>query len=306
MVRLAHFSDIHITAVPLGWRVRDCFTKRTTSWINFRYFGRQARFARADEVLGRLALELPARAIGHIVFSGDATALGLEPEFRRAAAILHVADGHMPGIAVPGNHDYLTRGTAASGLFERYFAPWQHGVRMGEHRYPFAQRVGPVWLVGVNAATGNWGPWDATGTVGAAQRDRLRQLLTFLEPGPRLLVIHFPIRLATGAREKPYHALRDLDEVLAIARAGGVSLWLHGHRHQPYIIDKPDWAPFPAICAGSGTQGGIWSYNEYSVDAMGLHGTRRVFDPETGGFRDVETFKCFFKPQGGSATPGAS
>ncbi len=230
------------------------------------------------------------RGIDHIVFSGDATALGLEAEFRRAAEILGVGDRPIPGIAVPGNHDYLTRATAASGLFERYFAAWQEGVRIAEHRYPFAQRAGPVWLVGVNAATGNWMPMDASGAVGPVQCERLRQLLAALDPGPRVLVIHYPIRLSSGASEHRYHGLRDLDEVLAVAKAGGVCLWLHGHRHEPYFFDTPTWAPFPTVCAGSGTQGGIWSYNEYTVDATGLRATRRVFDPDARQFRDVQTF----------------
>ena len=289
MVRLAHFSDIHITGSPLGSRPGDWFSKRATSWLNLS-FGRRARFDHADEVLGRLVEDLPARAIDHIVFSGDATALGLEAEFRRAAEILRIQEGWMTGIAVPGNHDYLTPATAASGLFERYFAAWQDGVRIGPYTYPFAHRTGPVWLVGVNAATGNRIPWDATGTVGPGQRDRLRLLLARLDPGPRVLVIHYPICLSSGAREHHYHALRDLDEVVAIAKAGGVCLWLHGHRHHPYVIDQPAWAPFPVICAGSGTQEGIWSYNEYEVDAAGLRATRRVFDLAGSRFRDVESF----------------
>src|ERR1043166_4760545 len=137
MVRLAHLSDIHISAVPLGWRKRDWLNKRFTSWLNLR-FGRQQRFARADEVAGRLMEELPGRGIDHVIFSGDATALGFESEFRRAAEVLHVGRLPIPGLAVPGNHDYLTRDVAASGLFERYFEAWQGGVRIDDQRYPFA------------------------------------------------------------------------------------------------------------------------------------------------------------------------
>ena len=68
-----------------------------------------------------------------VVFSGDATALGFEAEFVRAAALLGVAGpDRLSGLAVPGNHDYYTPGVEASGLFERYFAPWQTGERVGE------------------------------------------------------------------------------------------------------------------------------------------------------------------------------
>jgi 3',5'-cyclic AMP phosphodiesterase CpdA len=291
MVRLAHLSDVHISAADLGWQRRDWFTKRFSSWVNLRWFGRRERFARADEVLGRLMDELPGRGIDHIVFSGDATALGFDAEFRRAADILRVATEPIPGIAVPGNHDYLTRSTASSGLFEKYFAPWQAGERIGTHLYPFAQRAGPIWLVGANAASGNRLPWDAAGRVGADQLDRLRQLLERLEPGPRFLVIHYPIRLSTGHSEQRHHGLRDLPEVLAVAKSGGVCLWLHGHRHEPYFFDRPHWAPFSAICAGSGTEWGIWSYNEYTVGGMTLKAVRRAFDPQTHGFQDAQKFE---------------
>jgi 3',5'-cyclic AMP phosphodiesterase CpdA len=256
-----------------------------------RFSGRQKRFARADEVLSRLVDDLPQRGIDHIVFSGDATALGFEAEFRRAAEALRVATEPLPGIAVPGNHDYVTRGVAASGLFERYFAPWQTGVRVGEHHYPFAQRAGSIWLVGVNAATGNWVPWDAGGEVGYRQRDRLQALLESLEPGPRVLVIHYPIRLSTGEAEPRRHGLRDLPQVLAVAKLGGVCLWLHGHRHDPYFFDQPAWAPFPAICAGSGTERGVWSYNEYIIDGASLKAVRRAFDPAADRFEDAQSFE---------------
>ncbi len=169
--------------------------------------------------------------------------------------------------------------------------PWQVGRRIGAHRYPFAQQVGPIWLIGINAATGNRGPWDAAGSVGAEQRDRLQQLLAEL-PGDaiKILVIHFPICLANGNREKWYHGLRDLDRVLAIAQAGGVSLWLHGHRHSPYHFQTPTGSAFPVICAGTATQHGLWSYGEYSITENNLQAVRRAYDPAGRCFRDVETF----------------
>ena len=190
---------------------------------------------------------------------------------------------------MPGNHDYLTRRSAASGAFERHFAPWQEGRRIGEHRYPFAQKVGPLWLIAVNAATGNRIPWDARGTVGAEQRARLQQLLAELS-GSKILVIHYPICLSTGMPEARFHALRDLDAVLAICLAGGVNLWLHGHRHTPYYFQQPAGVAFPVICAGTATQRGIWSYNEYAIEADILEARRRAYDPEGRCFREVETF----------------
>src|SRR5437764_5167139 len=92
MIRLAHFSDIHVTAAPLGWRPRDWFNKRLPGWINYRWLGRSRRFRAADEVVEALVADLRERRPDRTVFSGDATALGFEAEFARAAELLRLDD----------------------------------------------------------------------------------------------------------------------------------------------------------------------------------------------------------------------
>ncbi len=292
MVRLAHLSDIHISASPLRWRRHDWLSKRFTSWINFRFMGRNYRFKQADNVLRALMRDLEERRVEHVIFSGDATAMGFDEEIRRAAELLEV--NRRPGLAVPGNHDYCTRAAARSGSFERHFAPWQTGQRL-DAVYPFAQQVGPAWLVAVNSVTGNVSPWDASGAVGAEQCARLEQLLAQLSPGPRLLVTHYPICLANGRAENRYHRLHDLAHVVQIASKGNVNAWLHGHRHTPYVLQPGEFAPFPVICSGSATQTGHWTYFEYTVDEERLQGVRRSFDPQENCFRERETFELLFK-----------
>ena len=145
-VRLAHFSDVHVTVRPLGWALRDLRSKRVSGWFNLKALGRGHNFRHAVAVARTLVADLRARRPDHLVFSGDATALGFTRELAHAAKLLHVTGGSPPGIAVPGNHDYYTRRAAKAGEFERVFAPWQHGERLDRHTYPFAQRVGHVRL----------------------------------------------------------------------------------------------------------------------------------------------------------------
>jgi 3',5'-cyclic AMP phosphodiesterase CpdA len=290
-VRLAHLSDVHVTAPRLGWRKRDWFGKRLAAWLNLRVLGRARHFSRTDEVLLALRAELRQRQVDRLIFSGDATALGFEQEVERAAGLLGVgAADAPPGLAVPGNHDYLSRSDAASGHFERHFAPWQAGERVDEATYPFAQRVGPAWLVAVNSSTPNLWAWDSRGHVGSDQLRRLERLLARLEGGPRVLVTHYPVKRACGRPETRGRALRDLAELLAVARAGGVGLWLHGHRHDSYHHPAAEDAPFPVICAGSATQQGRWSYGEYTLSGGRLSGVRRVYEAGVG-FRDAATFE---------------
>jgi len=286
-VRMVHFSDIHVSAQVLGWRRSDWFSKRVGAWINYRWLGRRFRFRHADQVLAALAIDMEQQAPDHVIFTGDATALGFASEIERAAEFLFGSKDRpkFPGLAVPGNHDYCTKFAAASGAFERSFAPWQVGIRVDNEIYPFAQQVGPVWLIGVNSSTANRWPWDASGQVGAAQLDRLRRLLQVLEPGPRVLITHYPVASSSGRPEHPSRHLRDLRDVLAVAEAGGVSLWLHGHNHKPYVLN-PGPACFPVICAGSTTQTNRWVYTKYAFSAETVQVQRRIFDNKQQAFVD--------------------
>ncbi len=289
MLRLVHFSDIHVSAGKLDWQRPDWFTRRVAGWINHRWLGRRYRFRHGEDILAVMAAEFDERKPDHIVFSGDATALGFEAELRRAAELLQlIGEPKFPGIAVPGNHDHCVESAAESGLFERYFAAWQQGLRVDNETYPFAQRVGHVWLVGVNSSTPNLWPWDARGRVGEDQLDRLRWLLDQLDDAPRILVTHYPFARRNGRPESWVRMLRDADKLGEVAAAGGVCLWLHGHCHRAFVLS--DAAPFPIVCAGSATQTRHWGYAEYCLNGLDLHIQRRVFDFENRRFQDVDSY----------------
>jgi 3',5'-cyclic AMP phosphodiesterase CpdA len=290
-LKLAHFSDIHVTTRPLGWRGRDWFSKKMTGWVNIALLGRGYRFRHADSVLRAMMKDIRDRRPDHLVFSGDATTLGFESELAYAVEGLGIGGTtNTPGIAVPGNHDYYTRSDQASGRFERLFAAWQSGERVDGAAYPFAQRLGRFWLVGVNTSAGNLWTWDASGRIDAPQLDRLDRLLQRLDPGPRILVTHYPACMPDGRPERKTHGLRNASELVAVARRGGVCLWLHGHRHGAYHVCLPDFAPFPLVCAGSATQHGRWSYAQHEISGNTCVVNRRVYSETSKSFTDGERF----------------
>lgn len=285
-VRLSHFSDIHLTAKPLGWQLRDIFTKRTTGWLNLK-LGRGRRFVHSKQIVRALIQDIKDRRTDHIVFTGDATMMGFEEEFHVAAENLNVDRGDWPaGIAVPGNHDYYTPSAERSSCFETVFAPWQLGKRLGSKVYPFVQRAGHCWLIAVNSARSNFLLWDARGGVDTEQCERLRALCKDLEPGPRILVTHYPIYLANREPEHRWRILRNWKGFLSIAAECGVSLLLHGHRHIAYELpaDGKD-LPFPILCPGSATQRNNCSYNEYLISDRHLSVTRRTWLPDQRCFQ---------------------
>ena len=291
-MRFAHFSDIHVSAADSVWRSRDWLNKRMSAWINLRLLGRDKHFRFTDRIVAALVTEWKERNFDRVVFSGDATAMGFEQEVRKAAELLGVGSKEeLPGMAVPGNHDYCTRAAMRSGCFEHSFASWQIGERVSDAVYPFAQRLGSAWLVAVNSATANRLAWDASGRVGADQLARLEKLLDRLEAGPRILVTHYPIWLANGKPERSYHGLRDLADLVSVAHRGGVVLWLHGHRHDAYHHPPSEFAPFLVLCAGSATQHGLWSYSDCTLAGRRLRVAQRVYDDRGGGFRDGRMFE---------------
>lgn len=286
-ITIAHFSDVHRTTRPLGWSAGDGLTRRVTGWCNWHWLGRGARFAESDRVCRALVAEFRVRQPDVVVFSGDAAGIGFEREIEQTAAALGVGEPGLPlGIAVPGNHDYYTHTAATGGVFERSFAPWQRGERVDVHHYPFARQIGDVWLVAVCAAIPHRWPTDATGEVGAAQRHRLRDLLRNLAPGPRILVIHYPVRLSDSRPEKRWHRLRDVDEVVRVAADGGVCLWLHGHRHSSYSLSAGTVCPIPLVCAGSVSQIGKAGYSELTIAGSHARLHRRDYDSSRGAFGD--------------------
>ena len=292
MLKLVHYSDVHLTARKLGWTRRDVFSKKATGWVNVKLLGRGRRFRHAPAAAVALAEDVRTRGYDHVVFSGDATTLAFDAEMSGAAAALGVgADGVPAGIAVPGNHDYYTRWAIVSGTFEKHFSVWQGGLRVDNHTYPFAQKVGHCWLIGLNSSTANWWTFDASGKVGAPQLERLKKLCAVLDPGPRIVVTHYPLRAGSGKVERRSHRLVDHKAALAAAVECGVSLWLHGHIHKPFRLAPSAAIPFPVICAGSATQTNKWSYNEYAIDGSRLVGVRRVFDLAAKRYADAERFE---------------
>lgn len=287
---LAHFSDIHVSARG-SWTASDFFSKRLTGWVNWHWFGRGGRFDKAPRILRALRTDLEENPVDRLVFSGDATALGFQGEFAEAAKLLGLGEAKTPpGLAVPGNHDAYTRKSQKLQLFEKCFSHWQEGLRIGEHTYPFAQAAGPAWIIGVNSSTANVFPWDSRGRVGREQLDRLEKLLNSLAPGPRVLVTHYPAILPSGKGERLHRMLRDWRALVELV-GGKISFWLHGHRHDSFLIPPSKNLPFPILCAGSATQKGHGSYFRLTLQGNRLGVERRQFQPELEKFLPVQEFQ---------------
>lgn len=286
LLKMAHFSDLHLIDHRTNLRFRDWLSKRAVGWLNSR-IGRGQHFKHAASITRCLVESLPTRGLDGLLFSGDATTLGTHLEFRLVDEIMQPLIRGMVGIAVPGNHDHYVHEGVHRKYFEESFAPWQQGRRIDAHIYPFAREINGIWFVCVNSSQANFGFWDSRGNVGSAQLRRLELLLTQLPPGPKILLTHYPYRLGNGEPELRMRRLRDAGKLWEILRKH-IVLWFHGHRHVRYHLVIPD-SDCIDVCVGSATQEGRWSYHEYAFHRDRLNILHRMWNKTKHCFEDHAT-----------------
>ncbi|MCG8590416.1 MAG: metallophosphoesterase [Proteobacteria bacterium] len=229
MYTLAHISDLHGTPVEPPTPVAVA-NKRVLGWLSWNV--RRHRVHR-PEVLEALREDLLSQAPDHVAVTGDLTNVALEAEFEQAAAWLRrLAEPDRVSV-VPGNHDAYVRMPLA-----RSWDRWVEYMRsdastassVGRQAFPTVRVRGPLALVGLCSAEPT--PWfRATGSLGEAQRGRLREVLAELRQRQlvRVLLIHHPPLDAGLASRRRLTDARALQSLLADV---GAELVLHGHRHR--------------------------------------------------------------------------
>ena len=275
-MRLAHFSDIHVTHFPLSG---EFAVKRAAAVVSYSLFGRGRHFEGSDARIAALLRDVDGQQVDHALCTGDLTGVSLDAEFD---AIVELFGGRLVQptrfTCIPGNHDrYVSRSHRS---FEQRFANLCEGGV-----FPFAKKVeGGVTIVGIDA-TRPTSVIDSSGLVGPAQREKLLQILT--DPSLKnqcvVLALHYGLLKSKGQRDKPAHGLRDDLELMALVDRADVTvdLILHGHMHTPYAIRTQRRQ---IINAGSGTDLHMrCGYNVYSIDthSFTLKLERREWNRET-------------------------
>ena len=174
------------------------------------------------DVLDRVVADLLATEPDLVLITGDLTHVGLPSECETAARWL---DGFArPLCLVPGNHDrYVADDPATTtDLF------WRH--RGGaEESWPRVTRMPGLAIVALDSAVPS-APLLATGTLGAAQRERLADVLASTGAEGRFRVVmlhHSPLPNGHAWRKR----LTDARELMAVLGECGAELVIHGHGH---------------------------------------------------------------------------
>jgi 3',5'-cyclic AMP phosphodiesterase CpdA len=282
MPTLAHVSDLHATPVRVE-RVLDFASKRFFGWLSWRV--KRSAIHKA-EVLEALATDLEEMAPEHVAVTGDLTNVACTFEFPEALAWLERFGSPELLSVVPGNHDaYVALPREETwALWDPYVGSDDPARGAG---FPTLRRRGDFALVGVCSANPTR-PLLASGTIGAAQLERLEKLLGELDGAGlcRVVLVHHPI---TEGAVTPRRALTDAAALREVLARSGAELVIHGHGHHQHFATTPGPAgAIPVVGVASASDVRHAQYHLYDFERQGegfaIRVRMRDYDAERGAF----------------------
>lgn len=221
---LAHLSDPHFASISL--HPNQFLSKR---WIgNLNLILLRNQFYHITP-LSHFPELLESYGVETICITGDFATTSLAIEFEEGAEF--VRKFKQPVLALPGNHDCYTREAERKKLYYRYFP----NPDLEESRVSLKKIKAGWWWVGLDCAVAS-PPFCAYGKFFPKMEEKLEETLSQV-PKDQIVIIsnHFPLY----PHGDPKHDLLRgtfLQELLK--RWPNVKLYLHGHDHKPYIIDR--------------------------------------------------------------------
>ncbi len=274
MIRVLHFSDVHVQEDVLRMPTLELLGKRTLALGNL-WLTRGRLFKESVPKLAALSEFAARENVDFAICTGDYTALGTELEYVAArAAIDGLTKRPLGFCTVPGNHDLYLADALRHTRFERHFgvytaSDWPEYAADGV--YPYVRLVNDDFaVVGVNSAKPNPSPFTSAGLIPQAQLDALAKLLSDPRLGERRVMVmtHYGILRRDGMPDSHHHGLHNADALVAVCNRPNVVL-AHGHIHGRYAHPPVSGRPW-IFCAGSTTQRdreGFWLY-EIAADTM--------------------------------------
>ncbi len=267
MIRLLHFSDVHVQESVLAMPPSELVGKRTLAALNL-WLSRGRLFRDSVAKLGALARCAAAEQVTFTLCTGDYTAVGSEREYRSArAAVAALTQAPLGFCTVPGNHDLYLGDTLRHTRFERHFgeftrSDWPEYACDGP--YPYVRLVADdLAVIGVNSAKPNPSPFSSSGRIPAAQLGALARLLDDARLTARwcIVITHYGVLRRDGRPDSAHHGLENGDEFLRICARPRIVV-AHGHIHGLYCHPASANRPW-LFCAGSAThreREGFWLY----------------------------------------------
>ena len=262
-LRILQFGDVHLP-LPAGALGTPAVLhpRRIPAVVN--YFLRRGRhYAAGTEKLAALAGFLRQEPVDWIFYAGDSVNMGLESEFRAARPRLEeVFRGVRRGVvAVPGNHDFYTRGSV--GAFRRTMpaAPGGEGIDV-------RRLASGVAVAAFETAHPHLEFWNSSGRLDEKPSEALRRWLDKPETVALeriFLLTHYP-----PDDSEFFHGLRGTKAVARLLFGRSNVVFLHGHVHKASVRSVDfGGTRLPVFCSGSLTKEGVESFWLHEVDDGG-------------------------------------
>ncbi len=286
-MKLAHYSDIHVTLSPVGQGLKTVLGKRAMGTLNYYVGGRKRHFDQAEARIRLLLEDIDGQQVDHALCTGDITQMSYEEEFE----LCQKAFGERLSqperyTVIPGNHDRYTPEADSSNRFEKYFGQLGSPNRKYPHLKDLAEGVS-LLLIDVTRSAGML---DSSGLCGPEQQQKLEKLLAGCtqKDSFTILAMHYGILRANGNPDRPGHSIRDIDSLrMTFANTNyRLDMILHGHMHQSYSVKVEGR---DTICVGSATDLAHGpGYNIYTIDGAqkSYQQSRRVWSVHRGAFVD--------------------
>jgi 3',5'-cyclic AMP phosphodiesterase CpdA len=275
VVRVLHLSDVHFPLPFTRLELRRLLGKRALGAANL-LLNRSRHFERAGEKLASLAAFADSTEVDLVIFTGDCTNLGTEPEFAAARdAIDGLTRAPMGFIPIPGNHDLYLKDSVEGRLFETYFGDFLSSdldELSGSTGWPVVRLISDsIAVIAVNSSRPNPLPWASNGRVPDDQLSALGRALNHEKVADRFVFVitHFAPRRMDGTPDLAVHGFDNGEEFLGTCAGLRRGAILHGHIHRRYYLRVPGVNP-SIFNAGSATYAGREGIWLFEVTADGL------------------------------------
>lgn len=268
MLRILHVSDLHVEVPFAELPKGELVSKRAIGLMNL-WLRRGWRFREVTDQLRALGEFRARENLDLVLVSGDFTALGTEPELRRARQRVEpLIEAPLGCVVVPGNHDLYLHDAVDDGRFEFRFGDLMESdlpELATQGRWPFVKLFGDdVAVIAVNSARPNPQPWRSSGKIPEAQLAGLERAAAHPKVRDRFIIVmtHYAPRRPDGTPDTMRHGLVNHGAFEVALRAVRRGMVVHGHLHDCFHT-QPEGVPLPLFGAGSATDlkhNGFWIY----------------------------------------------
>ncbi len=260
-MKIAHFSDSHITAPFRAGLIPALFSKRLTGMVNL-YLRRRYQLSYSERNLNRVLNDIKGRNVDYTIFSGDISSFSLRDEFLRAREIIYNSINDDKIYLIPGNHDQYTYLTSKNDLFHSIFTSKND---FASFPYPKIRIFkGEIIFLSINTARFNPLFFDASGHADMSEIARAQAFLDSIRDNiPVILVIHHSLLRPDGSKDSYFHKIRNDRDIFDFIRKNNIKHVFSGHIHKAYISSDSEFG-FTQYNPGStakNTECGYFLYN---------------------------------------------